>query len=76
ERGVLVRHLVLPGHLDETEKILGYLASISPDIHVNIMDQYWPAYRAGEVEGLGRRVTREEMERALARARELGINVV
>jgi putative pyruvate formate lyase activating enzyme len=45
-RGVLVRHLVMPGLLDETRQILQWLGALSPDIYVNIMDQYHPAWRA------------------------------
>ncbi len=42
-RGLLVRHLVMPGSLDETEEILGWLADLSPDTYVNVMAQYRPA---------------------------------
>jgi putative pyruvate formate lyase activating enzyme len=42
-RGLLVRHLVMPGNLDETKNILTYISEqISPNCHVNIMDQYRP----------------------------------
>ncbi len=42
-RGLLIRHLVMPGHLDETKKILCFIAkNISPRCYVNIMDQYRP----------------------------------
>ena len=48
-RGVLVRHLVMPGQLDETEAIFRWLArEVSPDTFVNIMGQYRPAYGVGE----------------------------
>ncbi len=76
ERGVLVRHLVLPGHLDETLRILEWLGKEFPGAHVNVMDQYWPAYRAREEEELRRRVTRKEMRAALAKAKEMGLNLV
>jgi putative pyruvate formate lyase activating enzyme len=47
-RGVLVRHLVMPGQLDESEAIFEWLADeVSPDTYVNIMGQYRPAYRVG-----------------------------
>lgn len=42
-RGLLIRHLVMPDYLDETKNILTYISKqISPDCHVNIMDQYRP----------------------------------
>jgi putative pyruvate formate lyase activating enzyme len=42
-RGLLVRHLVMPGSLDETEEILTFLAELSPNTYVNVMAQYRPA---------------------------------
>lgn len=54
-RGVLVRHLVLPGHADESGAILEWLArELSPDTYVNVMAQYRPAGRVGEPSGGGR----------------------
>ena len=45
-RGVLIRHLVMPGCLDETTRILEWIASeLGPDTYVNLMDQYYPAGR-------------------------------
>jgi putative pyruvate formate lyase activating enzyme len=46
-RGVLVRHLVMPGMLADTDAVLRWLATeLSPDTYVNLMDQYHPAYKA------------------------------
>jgi putative pyruvate formate lyase activating enzyme len=81
-RGVLVRHLVVPGRLEETREIFRWLADeISPDTYVNIMDQYRPEYRVGEsqrdgskrFEEIDRRPTREEIVRARELAREAGL---
>src|SRR5688572_1620332 len=48
-RGVLVRHLVMPGLLEETREIFRFLASeVSAETYVNVMDQYRPEYRASE----------------------------
>lgn len=48
-RGVLVRHLLMPGQSDETEAILGWLADeVSTDTYVNIMEQYRPEYQVGK----------------------------
>ena len=48
-RGVLVRHLVMPGRSDETERILRWVArELAPDTFVNVMAQYHPA---GRVDG-------------------------
>lgn len=50
KRGVLVRHLVMPGQEDEAEAIFRWLAEeVSSDTFVNIMAQYQPAYEVGAI---------------------------
>lgn len=54
-RGVLVRHLVMPGQQDEAAAIFDWLArEVSPDTYVNVMAQYRPAYKVGEIARDGR----------------------
>jgi len=73
-RGVVVRHLVLPENLGGTDKFVRWVArELGPDTHVNIMGQYWPAFRANQHPPLDRRVTQEEYARAMAWAREAGL---
>ncbi|MEN8142489.1 MAG: radical SAM protein [Thermodesulfobacteriota bacterium] len=73
-RGLLVRHLVMPGGLEETGAILDFLArEISVDTYVNIMDQYRPCGRAVEFPPLDRSLDREEYGEALAMAKEVGL---
>ena len=75
ERGLLVRHLVLPENLSGTDRVLGFLAEeISTDTYVNIMDQYRPCYRAAENPPLDRRPARAAYLEARARARQLGLH--
>jgi len=69
-RGLIVRHLVLPDNLSGTEEVIEFLARLSPDTYLNLMDQYRPEYRAGDDPRLGRRITREEFSRAVSMARE------
>ncbi|MEE4166857.1 MAG: radical SAM protein [Desulfocapsaceae bacterium] len=72
--GLLVRHLVMPGSLDETKAILKFIAtSISPATYVNIMDQYRPCGAAGQHAELGRTVTGAEYLEALRFAEHLGL---
>ncbi|HTS28351.1 MAG TPA: radical SAM protein [Bryobacteraceae bacterium] len=76
KRGVLVRHLVMPGEIAGTESIMRFLASeISPDTYVNVMDQYHPA---GRVDGslfveIDRRTTTAEYRKAVAATRSAGL---
>ena len=66
-RGLLIRHLVLPGGLSGSEQVFRFLAEeISPDTHVSLMSQYFPAHHAADHPLLGRRLTAEEYEQALA----------
>ncbi len=73
-RGMLVRHLVLPGDLSGTRNCLRFLAArLGPGVWVSLMNQYFPAHRALEMPPLDRKVTREEYERAKACLDELGL---
>ncbi|MBI4612877.1 MAG: radical SAM protein [Planctomycetes bacterium] len=75
-RGVLVRHLVMPGGLAGTREVMRWLVQeVSPDVYVNVMPQYRPA---GRVNGehypeIDRPVTDEEFEEAVRIAREEGV---
>jgi putative pyruvate formate lyase activating enzyme len=74
QRGLLVRHLVLPDDLAGTDSVLEFLAEeVSPDTYLNLMDQYRPCYRADDYPELDRPITREEFEAALASAGRHGI---
>src|SRR5262249_53153814 len=73
-RGMLVRHLVMPGLLDETRDILRFLAELSPDTYVNIMDQYRPEYRASEYPEIARCPTADELTTARRIGREVGLS--
>jgi putative pyruvate formate lyase activating enzyme len=75
-RGVLVRHLVMPGFLEETRAILQVLAQeVSPDTYVNLMDQYYPAGKVSPrlYAELNRRLWPEEYATAMRYAQESGL---
>ena len=73
-RGLLVRHLVLPGGLGGTEKVVRFLAKeISPDTYINVMAQYHPAYRAADYPPLDRAATSAEHRKAVEMARRAGL---
>ena len=75
ERGLLVRHLVLPQNLSGTDDVLAFVANeISTDTYVNVMDQYRPCYRADESPPLNRGITRKEFDQAKAWAADLGLH--
>lgn len=73
-RGLLVRHLVLPGGLAGTAELCRFIAEeLSPETHVNIMDQYRPCYKAHKYPPLDRPVRRAEVEKAVEAARQAGL---
>jgi putative pyruvate formate lyase activating enzyme len=76
-RGVLVRHLVMPGMAEDTRQIMDFLAqALSPDTYVNIMDQYRPAWKAKtetKYAEINRHVHSAEFESAFACARQAGL---
>ncbi|MBM4152794.1 MAG: hypothetical protein FJ220_04645 [Kiritimatiellaceae bacterium] len=72
-RGLLVRHLVLPGYLENSKACLRLLAEISPDIPVSIMSQYSPQYKAGGMPELNQRLTKEAYDEIIDYALDLGL---
>ena len=74
QRGVLVRHLVMPGGLDETRAILRFLArEVSPDTFVNLMPQYRPEGMASRFPAIARPLSESEFHAAVVIAREEGL---
>ena len=75
-RCVLVRHLVMPGRLEDTRQIVGWLADLSRDTYVSLMDQYYPAWKAKtnpRFAAINRRVNSTEMHEAHDLARAAGL---
>ncbi len=72
-RGLLVRHLVLPGHLDDSRRCLRFLADLSPNIFVSIMSQYSPQYKACNYPEINRTLTETEYDEIMDYALDLGL---
>ena len=73
-RGLIVRHLVMPGLLDETEQVLRFVAEeLGPGTYVNLMGQYYPAGKVERYEEINRRPELAELQRAFESADELGL---
>lgn len=76
-RGVLVRHLVLPGRIEETVRVLEHLGNVfGPDLPLSLMGQYFPAYRASGTPGFERKLSEEEYDEAVEAVVKLGLNNV
>ena len=74
QRGLIVRHLLLPGQTKDSKKILRYLHETYGDhIYISIMNQYTPLPQVADIEALNRTVTPEEYDRVLRFAERIGI---
>jgi putative pyruvate formate lyase activating enzyme len=82
KRGLLVRHLVMPGAVQESREILDFLVSISPQTCVNVMGQYRPAADVSQAQGrrfyseIARTVTLNELSEVREHGRRLGLRLV
>lgn len=76
KRGLLVRHLVMPGNIEDSKKIIDFLASeISPNLYLNVMDQYRPHFRANAYPELSRTLEPEEYQTVLDYAKKSGLRL-
>lgn len=61
QKGIMIRHLVLPNHLQNSKHILKWIKENMPeDIYVNVMAQYFPTYKAKSLPGIDRKLTKRE----------------
>jgi putative pyruvate formate lyase activating enzyme len=75
-RGLVLRHLVMPGDIAGTREILQWVArELGPDTYVNVMSQYYPAGKVSSSEHaeINRNITLQEFQDALDAAREAGL---
>jgi putative pyruvate formate lyase activating enzyme len=74
-RGLLVRHLVMPGGAADTREVMRFLArEVSRSVYVNLMDQYYPAFKTERYPEIHRRISDEEYEAAYEAALEEGVS--
>lgn len=72
-RGLLIRHLILPGHTDDSKRVLDWIAANVPDAWVSLMAQYLPCGPALEMENLDRRLTQDEYDSVVEHLFKLGL---
>lgn len=64
KKGIIIRHLILPNHTENSQKVLKWISQNMPkDIMISIMAQYFPTYQAKEIKDLNRKLTRNEYKR-------------
>ena len=60
KKGIMVRHLILPNHTENTKKVLDWIDKKLPkDIYISIMAQYFPTYQAKKINDLNRKLTKK-----------------
>ena len=72
-RGIIVRHLVLPGQIDNSLAVLDEIADLSPNLHVALMAQYYPPFE-GLPDQLNRTLTEEEYDQVTEHFYALGLH--
>ncbi|MFH0792101.1 MAG: radical SAM protein [bacterium] len=72
KKGLIIRHLVIPGNLENSYRALDIIAEIDKDIHLSLLNQYFPVFKAKEYPEINREVTEEEFEKIQDYALRLG----
>ena len=63
QKGLIIRHLVLPNHIENSKKVLNWIHQhINSHVYVSIMAQYFPCYRANKIKELNRKLTKREYQ--------------
>lgn len=74
QKGLIIRHLVLPNHLQNTKQVLKWIhKNMDSQVYVSVMAQYFPEYKACEREDINRKLTKGEYEEVMNFAQKLGI---
>ena len=74
QRGVIVRHLVLPGQVEDSKAVIRYLYETYGDrIYISIMNQYTPLAEMEDYPEINRKLTEEEYDEVVDYAIELGV---
>ena len=72
-RGLIIRHLVLPNGLSESEEVFKFISGLAPNIHISVMAQYYPTNRASKNILLNRKISKTEYVRVLELLEKYGL---
>ena len=62
QKGMIIRHLVLPNHILNSRRVLKWINENMHDVYVSVMAQYFPTYKAKEIDDINRKLTKKEYE--------------
>lgn len=76
DRGVIIRHMVLPGHMEDSIRLMHWIADTLPkgDYYISLLSQYTPFYHSSDYPELNRRITSYEYQKVVDTALELGLD--
>ncbi len=76
-RGLMIRHLIMPNNVSGTKEVLAWIgANLPKDTYVNLMNQYVPIYKAKEYPEIARRINKQENDQAILWSQEAGLTNV
>lgn len=62
QKGMIIRHLVLPNQILNSRRVLKWINENMHDVYVSVMAQYFPTYKAKDIEDINRKLSKEEYE--------------
>ena len=75
QKGLIIRHLVLPNHLQNTKQVLKWIKkNMNPEVYVSVMAQYFPEYKALETEDINRKINIDEYNEIQEYIEKIGIS--
>lgn len=76
KRGLIIRHLIMPNHIDDVYRIIDYVSEyIGSQTYLNLMDQYYPAYKSNLHFEINRRITSDEYNLCIKYAKNKGFHI-
>ncbi len=73
-KGVIIRHLILPNHFDNTKNVIKWIVSNLPNVTLSLMSQYFPAYKAFHFKDINSKLQYNEYEDILSFIHKYDIN--
>lgn len=74
QKGLIVRHLIIPNNMENTKKVLTWFKqNMNSKTYISVMTQYFPTYKSSDYEEINRKITKEEYRKIEDYIEELGI---
>lgn len=61
KKGMIIRHLILPNYMQNSKNVLKWIIdNLGKDVYISVMAQYFPTYKAKEIENINRKINKKE----------------